>query len=110
MVSLTGYLFVAEDMSSPLTITEVVKKMEEEVEKRMADNKLISYAVFYHSAFNNDNNHSVAENVRQFKAISLRFKAKNRLDGYADFPYSRTGNNIKYKGFKSFSRDQNSRY
>lgn len=105
--NLTGYLFVGNDMSFSLSVTEVVKRMEEEFEKRIVNKELISYAIFYHSGFDDNDNHSVVEDIRRFKAISVKYRSNNGLNGYLAFPYFRNGDNIKYKGFSCFSIEQN---
>src|SRR3569832_1991265 len=47
-----GYLFVAEDMSYNLSVEQVIEKMEIEFEKRIAENTISSWTIFYHSEFN----------------------------------------------------------
>ena len=105
--SLTGYLFVGEDKSYTFSITEVVKKMEIEFDRRKANEELFSYVIFYHSSYMQDNNHSVIEDVRSFKAISVKFQSEKGVGNFVALPYLREGDNVKYRGFDNFSRLQN---
>ncbi|EDP98443.1 hypothetical protein KAOT1_14537 [Kordia algicida OT-1] len=48
--------------------------MKEEFSKRMKANAIKSYAIYYHSVFNNDNNHAIADEHNLPKAISIIVK------------------------------------
>lgn len=103
-----GYLYIAEDMSYNLSIEEVISNMETEFEKRLGENNIKSYAIFYHSKFNEDNNHDVADNGNEFKAISIKYKASN-FKGFLGLPYFFEEDKITFKGISGFSREQNNR-
>ena len=82
-----GFLYLATDDSFNLSVQEVIVKMEEEFEKRLSEKQINSYTLFYHSQFNNDNNHAVANDGPEFKAISIKYKSNNELAGYTALPY-----------------------
>ena len=103
---LTGYLFIAEDMSYNLSVEQVIEKMEAEFEKRIANNVILSWVIFYHSEFNDDDNHKVAGSTSKTWAITAKYKMDNNI-GYIGIPYILTGNNVQYKGFSGFSKQQN---
>jgi hypothetical protein len=105
--NISGYLFFAEDMSFNFSVAEVIEKMETEFKNRLLKNSIKSYCIFYHSGFNFDNNHAVIEDIRKFKAISIKYKSVQGFDDYAALPYFRLGGDITYKGINGFSRDQN---
>jgi hypothetical protein len=104
---LIGYLFVAEDMSYNLTVEQVIEKMETEFESRMAQGVILSWSIFYHSEFNNDGNHKVAGEYSKTRAITIKYRVQNELTGYVGLPYTLTGDEVKFKGFSGFSREQN---
>lgn len=101
-----GYLYIAKDMSYNLSIEEVISNMEIEFEKRLRQNLIKSYAIFYHSQFKDDNNHSVANNGDEFNAISIKYKAAD-FSGFLGLPYSFDEDEITFKGISGFSKDQN---
>jgi len=103
---LRGYLFVAEDMSYSLSVEQVIEKMEAEFEKRISDNIISSWVIFYHSEFNNDDNYKVADGSSKTRAITAKYRLGNYLS-YISIPYNLTGDEVKYKGFSIFSRQQN---
>lgn len=103
---LIGYLFVAEDMSYNLSVEQVIEKMDVEFEKRISDNIISSWVIFYHSEFNDDNNHKVAGNSSRTRAITAKYRLGNNI-GYIGIPYILTGDNVRYKGFSGFSKQQN---
>jgi len=103
---LIGYLFVAEDMSYSLSVEQVIEKMEVEFEKRISDNIISSWVIFYHSEFNNDDNYKVAHGSSKTRAITAKYRLGDNLS-YISIPYILTGDEVKYKGFSVFSRQQN---
>lgn len=103
---LIGYLFVAEDMSYNLSVEQVIEKMEVEFEKRLNDNIISSWVIFYHSEFNDNKNHKVANSSSKTRAITAKYRSGNDI-GFIGIPYSLTGDEVKYKGFSGFSKEQN---
>ncbi|MEN2399935.1 hypothetical protein GKZ90_0009115 [Flavobacterium sp. MC2016-06] len=102
-----GYLYLAKDMSYNLSIGEVVSNMKIEFEKRMNEKSIKSYAIFYHSKFNDDNDHSIANRDGEFNAISVQYKFEDNLSGFIGMPYLFEEDQIIYKGFSKFSKEQN---
>ncbi|MDR3695067.1 hypothetical protein [Mucilaginibacter sp.] len=103
---LIGYLFVAEDMSYNLSVEQVIEKMEVEFEKRISDSAISSWVIFYHSEFNDDDNHKVAGSSSKTRAITAKYSLGNNT-GFIGIPYILTGDQVKYKGFSGFSKEQN---
>jgi hypothetical protein len=103
---LIGYLFVAEDMSYSLSVDQVIEKMEVEFEKRINDNVIFSWVIFYHSEFNNDDNYKVAGGSSKARAITAKYRLGDNLS-YISIPNILTGDEVKYRGFSVFSRQQN---
>ena len=104
---LIGYLFIAEDFSYNLSVEQVIEKMELEFEKRMAAGSIISWTIYYHSEFNNDNNHKVADEHSKTRAISIKYKSNGDLNGYLVMPYTFSGDDVAFRGFSSLSKPQN---
>jgi len=101
-----GYLYVMKDESYNLSVQEVIIKMEEEFEKRMSGNQIKSYTIFYHSQFDNNDNHSVANNDGEFKAISIKYKSNNELSGYTAIPYQFQKNEITFQPIVGLTVEQ----
>lgn len=69
-----GYLYITKDESYSISIAEVITAMKAEFSNRMQANTIKSYAIYYHSVFNNDNNHAIADEHNLPKAISIILK------------------------------------
>lgn len=104
---LRGYLYFSDDLSYNLSIEEVIGKMESEFEAKLSLGSIKSYTIFYHSQFNYNNNHKVAYHDGEFRAISVKYKTVEGLEGYAALPYSFTEDELTFKGFAGFSPEQN---
>ncbi len=101
-----GYLFVAEDMSYNLSVEQVIDKMEVEFERRINDNIISSWVIFYHSEFNNDDNYKAADGYSKTRAITAKYRLGDELN-YISIPYTLTGDEVEYRGFSVFSQQQN---
>ncbi|MGH1384198.1 hypothetical protein [Kordia sp.] len=69
-----GYLYSTEDMSYTLSVDEVITAMKKEFAERLNAETIKSYAIYYHSLFNNDDNHTIADDHNEPKAISIILK------------------------------------
>ena len=77
-----GFLYmVGDDTSYSLSAEEVIHRMETSFEQKLADNEINSYAILYHSQFANDNNHKLANNDNELKAITVSYNLKNGEKG-----------------------------
>ena len=86
--NLIGYLYVTKDMSFNYTVPEVLEMMEIEFERRMSAGTILSYVIFYHSEYNNDDNHAIAHEDSKYTAITMKYKSVNGTAGSIGFPYS----------------------
>lgn len=103
-----GFLYIhGEDNSYTLSAEEVIERMEVNFERKLADNEITSYVILYHSQFANDNNHNLANNDNELKAISISYNFKNGEKGKIGLPYHFERNKITYQGFKNFSQKEN---
>lgn len=105
--NLVGYLYVTRDMSFNYTVPEVLEMMETEFERRMSAGTILSYAMFYHSEYNNDGNHAIAHEDSKYTAITMKYNSVNGPKGSIGFPYSIENNAVTYRGFSFFSDEQN---
>lgn len=104
---LSGFLFVNSDNSYTLSAEDVVKRMLANLEKKLADNKIRSYTIFYHSQFNNDDNHTLAHNDDELKAITIVYNFYNQLKGQIGLPYIFENDDITYSSFQEFNQNEN---
>lgn len=102
-----GYVYIAGDSSFTLSVEEVIEKMKTEFEQRMSDHKIKSYTIFYHSQYDQDDNHAVANEQGEFKAISIPYKSVNGLAGTMALAYTFEEESISYKGISTFSSEEN---
>lgn len=105
---IVGFLYViGDDNSYSLSAEEVIEKMESSFKIKMANNDISSYVILYHSQFADDNNHKLANNDYELKAITVSYNFKNGNCGKIGLPYSFEKDEITYKGFKNFSQAEN---
>ncbi len=104
--NLIGYLYVAEDTSFNYTVPETLEMMEAEFQNRMSAGTLLSYALFYHSEYNNDGNHAVLHSGSRYTAISMKYCSADFTCSFG-FPYSIKDDSVTYRGFSFFSNEQN---
>jgi hypothetical protein len=103
-----GFLYViGEDNSYSLSAEEVIKKMESNFEQKLANNEIDSYVILYHSQFADDNNHQLANNDEECRAITVSYSFKNGTKGKIGLQYSFEEDSIAYKGFKNFNQEEN---
>ncbi|MBC8755538.1 hypothetical protein H2O64_12745 [Kordia sp. YSTF-M3] len=86
-----GYLYVTKDESYMLSVEDVIAAMKEEFASRLDTNTINSYAIYYHSLFNNDNNHTAANEEQEPKAVSIILKDKNAFSTTIAVPYTFEG-------------------
>ncbi|WP_222539489.1 hypothetical protein [Pedobacter polysacchareus] len=101
------YFYSGDDDSYSLSAQEVIHKMESNFEQKIANNEINSYTIFYHSQFAYDDNHKLATSEDELKAISISYHFKNGKKGTIGLPYSYENDEITYKGFKDFSKEEN---
>jgi hypothetical protein len=106
---ITGFLFLNTDNSYSLMADEVVKIMESRFEKKLNSNQITSYTIFYHSQFNFDDNHTLAQNDEELKAITIAYNFGNKQIGKIGLPYIFENDEITYSSFKEFNQDENSK-
>lgn len=105
---IVGFLYVmGDDSSYSLSAEEVINRMESNFEKKLTNNEINSYTILYHSQFANDNNHKLANNDNELKAISVSYNFKNGEKGKIGLTYLFENDEITYQGFKNFSQEEN---
>ncbi len=82
-----GYLYVTKDESYMLSVEEVITAMKAEFTSRLAKNTINSYAIYYHSLFDNDQNHTAANDDQEPTAVSIILKDKNGFGKTIAIPY-----------------------
>ncbi len=93
--SVDGFLYIIGDEEAEFSAQEAVTKMEQEFEQRLKAQSIKSYTIYYHSHFNNDNNHAVAND--NLKAISIRYKSNEDYQGYTGIPYTFNGQQYNFQ-------------
>lgn len=103
-----GFVYTIDNESTySLLAQDVVARMETNFEKKLASGEIKSYAILYHSQFANDNNHNIATNDDELKAITVEYHFKNSHKGKIGLPYTYKNDEINYGGFKEFSQQEN---
>lgn len=103
-----GFLYMIKDIELSISTLEAVQKMTKEFDTKLERKEINSYVILYHSQFNNDNNHTVANNDEEFRAISIKYKTNNGLVGFEAMPYEYKQDGLTYLGFNNLSNEQNS--
>jgi hypothetical protein len=102
-----GFLYMAEDPTYNITVAETLEKMEKEFEKRMAEQSIRSYSILYHSRYSDHNDdHAVADNSDEFRAITIRYKGDNGSQGSAALPYLYVDDEVRFGGISALSKEQ----
>lgn len=105
---IVGFLYViGEDNSYSLSADEVIKRMTQNFESKLAGSIIKSYVILYHSQFQNDNNHKLANNDNELKAITVSYNFSNGQNGKIGLPYKIENNEITYQGFDNLSQQEN---
>lgn len=81
--------------------------MANRFEHKLNNNKIKSYVILYHSQFANDNNHELANNDNELKAITVFYGFKDGLKGNIGLPYHFEKDEIKFQGVQDFSQEEN---
>lgn len=103
-----GFLYVVgDDTSYSLSAEEVIDRMKANFEQKLLNKEINSYVILYHSQFNNDNNHQLANNDNELKAISVAYNLENEQKGKIGLTYQFENNEITYQGFRNFSQEEN---
>ena len=105
---ISGFLYViGDDASYSLSAQEVIDRMENRFEQELAQGKINSYVILYHSQFANDTNHQLANDDHEFKAITISYHFNNGEKGKIGLPYSFGNDELTYHGFANFSQEEN---
>jgi hypothetical protein len=105
---INGFLYVfGEDDSYSLSAYEVISRMETNFQQKLATDEINSYIILYHSQFANDNNHALANDDNELKAITVSYDFKNGKKGKIGLSYFFENDEITYQGFKDFSQEEN---
>ena len=102
-----GFLYINSDESYSLSAGEAVKRMQVRFESRLAAKEIKSYIVFYHSQYQNDDNHAIAVNDDELKAITMIYHFESGNKGKIALPYRFESDHINYGGFSLFSKEEN---
>ena len=105
---IVGFLFVmGNDISYSLSAEQVINKMEERFEKQLVNKEILSYSILYHSQFDNNDNHNIANTDEELKAISVSYNFENIEKGKIGLPYHFEGDEVKFKGFNRLTPQEN---
>lgn len=105
---IVGFLYVmGKDNSYSLSAEEVIVKMEERFEKQLANKEILSYSILYHSQFDNNENHKIANSDEELKAISISYNFEKIEKGQIGLPYHFEGDEVKFKGFNKLTPEEN---
>jgi hypothetical protein len=105
---ITGFLYLmAEGDSYTLSAGEVIGKMEQTFEAWLNTGEIKSYTIFYHSQFDNDNNHQIANKDQELKAITIAYHFKNEAAGKIGLPYFFENEQVAYHTISVFSEQEN---
>lgn len=102
-----GFAYMVTDPTYGLSPQVVLANIKEKFENELKEGKIKSYAVLYHSQFNNDGNHALAVNPEELKAITLSYHFNDSEEGNIALPYAFENENITFKGFGEFSHEEN---
>lgn len=104
---ITGFLFVNGEETYTLSVGEVVTRMEHDLGKRLARGEIKSYVTLYHSQFANDNNHAIATQNEDLKAITITYNLAGGQSGKIALPYTVSDDGISYSGIQALSPEEN---
>ncbi len=105
---IVGFVFVGgKDDSYWISVEESIQRMESMFNKKLADNNIKSFVILYHSQFDDDNNHSIANKDSELKAITVSYKFKNGQIGKIGLPYLMDKDEITYQRIKNFTQEEN---
>lgn len=102
-----GFAYMVTDPTYGLSPQVVLGNMKEKFENELKEGKIKSYAILYHSQFNDDGNHALAVNPEELKAITLSYHFNNEEEGKIALPYVFENENVTFKGFAGFSHEEN---
>ncbi|WP_160136128.1 hypothetical protein [Chryseobacterium sp. c4a] len=102
-----GFTYTITDPTYGLAPQVVLSNMKEKFENELKEGKIKSYAILYHSQFNDDGNHALAINPEDLKAITLSYHFNGSEEGNIALPYVFENENITFKGFTGFSHEEN---
>ncbi|MDN3691387.1 hypothetical protein QWZ06_03480 [Chryseobacterium tructae] len=102
-----GFTYTITDPTYGLAPQVVLNNMKEKFENELEEGKIKSYAILYHSKFNDDGNHALAINPEDLKAITLAYHFNDSEEGNIALPYVFENENVTFKGFTEFSHEEN---
>ena len=102
-----GFAYMITDPTYGLSPQVVLSNMKEKFENELKEGKIKSYAILYHSQFNNDGNHELAVNPEDLKAITVSYHFNDGEQNNIALPYAFENENVTFKGFAEFSHEEN---
>lgn len=102
-----GFAYMVTDPTYGLSPQVVLSNMKEKFENELKEGKIKSYAILYHSQFNNDGNHALAVNPEDLKAITVSYHFNDGEQNNIALPYAFENENVTFKGFAEFSHEEN---
>jgi len=102
-----GFAYMVTEDAYALAPQQAIGQMEEKFENELQEGKIKSYMILYHSQFDDNDNHNPATKEDEFKAISLSYHFEGADKAKTGLPYVFENQNVTYKGFASFSHEEN---
>ncbi|MDG1332200.1 MAG: hypothetical protein P8P74_07710 [Crocinitomicaceae bacterium] len=103
-----GFLYVfGEDASYSLSSEQAIDGMEKQFGEQMKSGEILSYVILYHSQFDDNENHTIANSDEELKAISVIYNFADGQEGKIGLPYKFEGDQVEYKGFNKISPQEN---
>ncbi|WP_347216047.1 hypothetical protein [Chryseobacterium sp.] len=102
-----GFAYMITDSTYGLPPQQVIDNMKEKFENELKEGKIKSYAILYHSQFNDDDNHALAMAQDELKAITLSYHFSDSEETKIAMPYVFENENLTFKGFTGFSHEEN---
>ena len=92
--TIEGFLYYFKEQEIDFSAHEAVNRMRIEFEQRLRNQSIKSYTIYYHSQFNHDGNHRVAD--ENFSAISIQHRVANEPEIFTAIPYSFNGQQYNF--------------
>jgi hypothetical protein len=101
-----GYM-VGEDLYG-VSAEVALQDMEVYLSDKLNKAEIKSYMQFYHSSFNNDDNHTLAQAPEAYRAISMQYVFADGTNGRIGMPYQKTEQGgFQYQGIAVYSQEHN---
>ncbi|MEM6685942.1 MAG: hypothetical protein AAF617_09190 [Bacteroidota bacterium] len=82
-----GFHYTLGDNEFGFSATEAVEKMKKEFAKRLHEKSIASYAILYHSLYDDNGDHTIADGYYEPTAISIIFADQQRIYKIVAIPY-----------------------